>query len=71
MFLGEGFDTRILTLEDDEDPDSYVQEKGAEAFAEKVAEAPGVMLRYTRLMLAASPREAAAQWREVGGACRR
>jgi len=47
VFLGEGLEVRIVTLPGQHDPDSFVREKGPEAFRNLATEAPGVV-RFAR-----------------------
>jgi DNA primase len=43
VFTEGGADTRILVLPDNHDPDSYIQEHGADAFLSLAEEAPGII----------------------------
>jgi len=43
VFLGEGLEVRIVALPEEEDPDSFIRKRGAEAFAALIEGAPGVV----------------------------
>jgi len=43
VFLGAGLEVRVIALPDGHDPDSFVRERGAEALATLIHEAPGVV----------------------------